>query len=472
MCILQVSGVYIYVCIYVYIAFKNLFARVYCVIDYVSFDRPILTILPTKPNKKQTPNYLGTLPDGRFFVCGGRLSKRAAVLSTAECFDPRTHTWSLLPPMFAKRAGCAAAALPDGRVVVAGGSDGQTCLKTVEMFDFHTGVWSNLPSMRSKRSSLGLCTLDDPTSDCNTAAAAGPDSKANATTNVLVAVGGQSDISGNNCLASVEMLTIDIIPLSAATPTPHVLGGGSYHGVSLTSGSGGEEGAGGSGGSGSGKGSRTAARFLAAKSFTRSEDVDPDHANCNDDMTMMLAAPPLLSQPLPRTNDSYVHQTIGDDAKDVGHDGVQSQPAVSPPGNDDEHRNGWTPAAALPAAERASERTQQGTAPAAAAAKSSAHASYTASVGGDHDDHAVSANVVGGSRCGPGADRLGNRGAIANEFEIAAQVEALRSVQASLVALSTSKWSGKTSRIMEVLQNLASEDALFAAEQEKSYDGV
>ena len=57
---------------------------------------------------------VGTTPDGKFVVCGGKHA-HGAVLSTVECFDPRTNTWSMLPPMCSRRAGCAATALPDGQ---------------------------------------------------------------------------------------------------------------------------------------------------------------------------------------------------------------------------------------------------------------------------------------------------------------------------------------------------------------------
>jgi hypothetical protein len=59
------------------------------------------------------------LPDGRVLVAGGQNGQDA--LATAEIFDPRTRTWSPTGSMHLPRTGGTALTLPDGRVLIAGG---------------------------------------------------------------------------------------------------------------------------------------------------------------------------------------------------------------------------------------------------------------------------------------------------------------------------------------------------------------
>ena len=75
------------------------------------------------------------------------------------------YRWYALPPMRVARHGCCCVALPDGRVVVAGGGDGAgadaaTAACSVEIFDFATAVWSELPPMRVGRSFAGACLIN------------------------------------------------------------------------------------------------------------------------------------------------------------------------------------------------------------------------------------------------------------------------------------------------------------------------
>jgi hypothetical protein len=59
------------------------------------------------------------LPDGRFVVAGG--TRRQAPSPLVNIFDPRTGSWSTLPPLPRARTDARAIALPDGRIVVLGG---------------------------------------------------------------------------------------------------------------------------------------------------------------------------------------------------------------------------------------------------------------------------------------------------------------------------------------------------------------
>ena len=62
--------------------------------------------------------------------------------------------WELLPPMPTARLGCTAVALPDGDILVVGGSN-DGCLTTVEALT-RDGVWCRLASMRRARSRPGV----------------------------------------------------------------------------------------------------------------------------------------------------------------------------------------------------------------------------------------------------------------------------------------------------------------------------
>jgi Ca2+-binding RTX toxin-like protein len=81
------------------------------------------------------------LPDGRVLVAGGYDSYgedvgRRDYLSRAEVFNSATNTFSRagIGPLSVPRWGAAAAPLPDGRVLVAGGFDGGRALSSAEIF--------------------------------------------------------------------------------------------------------------------------------------------------------------------------------------------------------------------------------------------------------------------------------------------------------------------------------------------------
>ena len=65
------------------------------------------------------------MADGRVLIAGGRGS--AGVVNTAELYNS-SGTFEAAAPMAQARSKAACAALPDGRVLVAGGSDGDRAL--------------------------------------------------------------------------------------------------------------------------------------------------------------------------------------------------------------------------------------------------------------------------------------------------------------------------------------------------------
>ena len=87
------------------------------------------------------------LPNGKVLVEGGR-DNSGKYISTAEIYDPTSGTWSVTGSMFQPHADntLPAVLLPNGKVLVAGGSGAST-----ELYDSATGTWSVTSSMNSAR---------------------------------------------------------------------------------------------------------------------------------------------------------------------------------------------------------------------------------------------------------------------------------------------------------------------------------
>ncbi|CAE7206393.1 ivns1abpa [Symbiodinium sp. CCMP2592] len=90
-------------------------------------------------------SFNGPVPD-QLYVIGGRDSNQEP-LNVVEMFDSWNGRWVTCPPMLAKRAGCAAAPLPNGCFLVCGGYDEQGIVRGVldscEVFDPRGQVWRN-----------------------------------------------------------------------------------------------------------------------------------------------------------------------------------------------------------------------------------------------------------------------------------------------------------------------------------------
>lgn len=109
------------------------------------------------------------LADGRVLVCGGRSVANSTFnsLNSCEIYDPGTNTWSSTGRMSYARYGHTALTLPDGRVLVIGGtgyvnvaySTGE--IQEAEIWNPATGCWSpagRMPTVRSFHGAVYLPT--------------------------------------------------------------------------------------------------------------------------------------------------------------------------------------------------------------------------------------------------------------------------------------------------------------------------
>lgn len=80
------------------------------------------------------------LPDGRVLVSGG--TDGTAVLKTSEVFDPSTERWTAVAPMTSARRGHTMTVLSNNKVLVTGGFDGKAALATAEVYDPSSNLWT------------------------------------------------------------------------------------------------------------------------------------------------------------------------------------------------------------------------------------------------------------------------------------------------------------------------------------------
>jgi N-acetylneuraminic acid mutarotase len=107
------------------------------------------------------------LPDGRVFTAGGRgvaFNFGTGRVQTAEFFDPESGQWTLTDEMSRERNAIALAVLPDGKVLVAGGSGGgsaQYATRSAEIWDSATGHWTATADLNVPREEAATVVLKD-----------------------------------------------------------------------------------------------------------------------------------------------------------------------------------------------------------------------------------------------------------------------------------------------------------------------
>jgi hypothetical protein len=102
------------------------------------------------------------LADGRVLLIGGCTRGRCEAgeaSATVDIFDPRTMTVSVGGRLVRPRIGAAAAVLPDGRVLIAGGWSGSSVSASTEIFDPRTGRSTEAPPLPSARADIAVAVL-------------------------------------------------------------------------------------------------------------------------------------------------------------------------------------------------------------------------------------------------------------------------------------------------------------------------
>jgi hypothetical protein len=95
------------------------------------------------------------LPDGKVLVAGGANGDQAS----AEVYDPGTGTWTATGSMTTGRHMATATVLLDGRVLVAGGGHWLLGSATAELYDPASGTWTATGSMTTLRGYQFTATL-------------------------------------------------------------------------------------------------------------------------------------------------------------------------------------------------------------------------------------------------------------------------------------------------------------------------
>lgn len=139
------------------------------------------SLLPGTMSESRAFHNTVKLQDGRFLVTGGIQGPYGSgsnfytkVLRSAEIYDPVSGTWSAAANMIHYRAAATATLLPDGRVLVAGGTEGNnahdvadvadllgTALKTTEIYNPTSNTWTAGPNMNEPKAGAMAVTLND-----------------------------------------------------------------------------------------------------------------------------------------------------------------------------------------------------------------------------------------------------------------------------------------------------------------------
>ncbi len=101
------------------------------------------------------------LPDLRVLIAGGSTDVwRGQVTNSAEIYDPFTNTFSTTGNMTTARTGHRAERLPDGKVLIMGGTTLQNILASTEIYDPSTGTFTPAGSMVDGRVGPEVAPLD------------------------------------------------------------------------------------------------------------------------------------------------------------------------------------------------------------------------------------------------------------------------------------------------------------------------
>src|SRR5262249_44329059 len=99
------------------------------------------------------------LPNGRVLIAGG--SDSSSTLDTADVYDPSADAVSYAGRMSGPREGLSATTLSDGRVFLAGGRDQKGDLASAEFYDVTDGKFSASVKLKTARHSHLAFLLPD-----------------------------------------------------------------------------------------------------------------------------------------------------------------------------------------------------------------------------------------------------------------------------------------------------------------------
>jgi N-acetylneuraminic acid mutarotase len=93
------------------------------------------------------------LPNGKVLVAGGLNSpnNHASFLSNTELYDSAIGTWAVTGALSSVRHSHTATLLPNGKVLVVGGSNNTNWLSSAELYDPNTGAWTATGAMSTAR---------------------------------------------------------------------------------------------------------------------------------------------------------------------------------------------------------------------------------------------------------------------------------------------------------------------------------
>jgi WD40 repeat protein len=101
------------------------------------------------------------LPSGKVLAAGGFIYQfpTNGNLASAELFDPATGTWTMTGALPGTRSEHTATLLPNGKVLITGGTDGTNSLSSTLLYDPASGDWAASTSLSAARAEHGAILL-------------------------------------------------------------------------------------------------------------------------------------------------------------------------------------------------------------------------------------------------------------------------------------------------------------------------